>query len=356
MRCPTLKELPPPPPDRTGWPWTEESPQLPDTMPDGQPWPRVSVVTPSYNQGQFLEETLRSVLLQGYPDLEYFVMDGGSTDRSAEILKKYERWLTQWVSEKDCGQSHAINKGWKQSSGTLIAYLNSDDLYCPGAIKDAALSWYAAGFPAVVYSDALVINERSEFLTHSKSDPFDLERMWAVKNPIRQPTAFLGREEVASINWIDESLHYEMDYDLWFRLSRRYRLVYVPGKVWAAMRQHPSAKATHSQALRAEFAQVLTRQLVEAGYPEDSAYQREIWRGRRFQAVLYYAKGAERRNALSFLLPLLRTDPVFVLRQPVKLLLELTARLIVGGSWFRTRRYMRQRFSFVRKRIQRILH
>ena len=100
-------------------------------MPDGRPWPRMSIVTPSYNQGQFIEETIRSVLLQSYPDLEYIVIDGGSTDESVEIIKKYVEWLAFWVSEPDRGQSDAINKGLTISKGDFLAYLNSDDAYRP---------------------------------------------------------------------------------------------------------------------------------------------------------------------------------------------------------------------------------
>src|SRR5512144_266396 len=111
MRCPSLQELPRPPRGRTGWPWSEASASLPSSMPDGGTWPRISVVTPSFNQARFLEATLRSVLLQGYPNLEYFVLDGGSTDGSTEIIKKYEPWLTHWVSGADGGQSAAINSG-----------------------------------------------------------------------------------------------------------------------------------------------------------------------------------------------------------------------------------------------------
>ncbi len=93
MRCPTLTELPAPDPLKSGWPWTEQTDFLPEVMPDGQPWPRISIVTPSYNQAAFLEETIRSVLLQGYPDIEFVVIDGGSQDKSAELIRKYEPWL-----------------------------------------------------------------------------------------------------------------------------------------------------------------------------------------------------------------------------------------------------------------------
>ncbi|MGB5971795.1 MAG: glycosyltransferase, partial [Nodosilinea sp.] len=107
-------------------------------MPDGSEWPRVSIVTPSYNQGQFLEETIRSVLLQRYPNLEYIVIDGGSTDNSAEIIEKYQSCITYWVSEKDNGQAHAINKGLKISTGSILGWINSDDLYVKGTLRKIA--------------------------------------------------------------------------------------------------------------------------------------------------------------------------------------------------------------------------
>ena len=117
MRCPTLAELPPPPAGKSGWPWTFETRRLPPTRSDGLAWPRISVVTPSYDQGQFIEETIRSVLLQGHPDIEYVIINRGSADQSVEIIRRYEPWLTYWVSEKDRGQAHAINKGFSRTTG-----------------------------------------------------------------------------------------------------------------------------------------------------------------------------------------------------------------------------------------------
>src|SRR5215831_12852093 len=164
MRCPKLSELPAPPSGKTGWPWTEEGQRLPDQMPDGCPWPLISVVTPSLNQGKFIEETIRSVLLQGYPELDYIIIDGGSTDGSVEVIKKYEPWLTYWVSEPDRGQSHAINKGWQRACGEIVAWLNSDDTYNRGALRCAVEAFRYNTAVGMVYSDMNYIDVSSNVI------------------------------------------------------------------------------------------------------------------------------------------------------------------------------------------------
>jgi len=134
----TLADLPSPPPGRSGWPWTEASEPLPSTAPGGVRWPGIAIVTPSMNQGAYLEAAIRSVLLQGYPNLEYVIMDGGSTDGSRELIERYAPFLTSWTSEPDGGQYEAITRGHTRTSGHLMAWINSDDLYLPGAFRAVA--------------------------------------------------------------------------------------------------------------------------------------------------------------------------------------------------------------------------
>jgi glycosyltransferase involved in cell wall biosynthesis len=213
-------------------------------MADGSPWPRVSIVTPSYNQGRFIEETIRSVLLQGYPNLEYIIMDGGSTDGTVDIIRKYEPWLAYWVSEKDRGQSHAVNKGWQRATGEILAYLNSDDLYLPGAIHRAVEALSQNQTAALVYSDGIWIDEAGGFLKLQQSGPLDARQMLTGASPfgIPQPTAFMRRDAVQMVGWLDESLHMAMDFDLWVKLALRNPLHYVNGPSLAMLRVHADMK------------------------------------------------------------------------------------------------------------------
>jgi len=242
MRCPRLYELPPPPDGKTGWPWNEETPPLPEILPDGAPWPRISIVTPSYNQAAFLEETIRSVLLQGYPNLEYIIMDGGSNDGSVDIIKKYAPHLEHWASEPDRGQSHAINKGWERATGAVVAFLNSDDLYLPSALRDSVTYLHEHAGTDMMYAYCQDIDQDGAPLELKGPGEFDL-RLFLDSCYIRQPTVFLRRSLRERVGYLDESLYYALDYDYWLRSVK----FTTPGRlahVTACARYHADAKST----------------------------------------------------------------------------------------------------------------
>jgi glycosyltransferase involved in cell wall biosynthesis len=250
-----LDDLPQPPSSKTGWPWTEESLQLPDTLPDGSPWPCISIVTPSYNQGQFIEETIRSVLLQGYPNLEYIIIDGGSTDNSVEIIKKYSPWLAYWVSEKDRGQSHAINKGWERAHGEIIAYLNSDDIYTPGALEIVAKSFRKESNFSAVVGKTNYINTSSQFIGISQKpyvsseSPCDLSLVDPDLWFLPQPSSFWYRPILEKAGmFVREDLHYTMDRELFYRTSKIAKIA-LTDKPLASFRIHEHNKSISQRSM-----------------------------------------------------------------------------------------------------------
>jgi glycosyltransferase involved in cell wall biosynthesis len=261
MRCPTLNDLLAPPAGKTGWPWTEESPQHPDAMPDGRPWPRISIVTPNLNLDQYLEETIRSVLLQGYPNLEYFVMDGGSTDRSVEIIERYSQWLTHWESERDRGQSHAINKGFARATGDLWAWVNSSDLYLPGALE-AFVHLRARRPDAVVLMGAcelVDIDGRARVQLPKVGSFFDiLDPVRASSNPcVYQPAQMWSGERAREVGPVDETLDLAMDSDFVLRLLEPDRAAACMSNAVARMYFHEGQKSGDS--LASEFATATMR-------------------------------------------------------------------------------------------------
>jgi glycosyltransferase involved in cell wall biosynthesis len=216
-------DFPPPPPGNTGWPWIASVEPLPQAMHNGSAWPHIGVITPSYNQAPFLEETIRSVLLQGYPSLEYIVIDGGSTDGSLEIIRKYERWLAYWVSEPDRGQTHAINKGLAKATGQVVAWLNSDDTYLPGTLDRVAAAFQGDPPARLVYASAQFVDDDGQVLKPYPAFPLALGllrlRYW-LGWPIPQPTVFADRRLVDQYGLLDESYHYALDYEWLIRLSQ----------------------------------------------------------------------------------------------------------------------------------------
>jgi glycosyltransferase involved in cell wall biosynthesis len=247
MQCPELHELPAPPPGKTGWPWTEGSRQLAAAPADHGPWPRVTVITPSFNQGQFLEATIRSVLLQGYPDLEYFVLDGGSTDNSVEVIKRYSPWITHWVSAPDGGQSAAITRGLTMGSGLFATWINSDDMLYQNALVEHASR---VGFlPNTVYvglcarmdADGTVVAMHRGRI-HTLEDLVHISKVWRTGGHIIQPEVLFPRELAIRVGGLSSSIHDAMDYELWgkfFLAGAQFQYTDIP---FGMFRRHAGQK------------------------------------------------------------------------------------------------------------------
>jgi len=268
---PRLADLPPPPPGKRGWPWTEERPR--PSVEEAEGFPSITIVTPSFNQAAFAEATLRSVLLQGYPRLEYVVMDGGSTDGSVEIIRKYERWLAGWVSEKDDGQSHAINKGFDRASGEVVAWLNSDDRLMPASLQAVARAVLARRDAAAWVGAARSVTPSGRLIYVNEPRGLDLPSLadWGGAGGFIQPAAFFSRAAVVRAGPLDERLHFAFDLDFFLRLAEQGPLVGTR-EVWAEETIHPSAKTNaqrgkslaeaHVVQIRRGFEEVAKRQMA----------------------------------------------------------------------------------------------
>ena len=223
------------------------------------PQPLFSIVTPSYNQAAYLEQTMRSVLDQDYPSVEYFVVDGGSTDGSVDLIRNYSDRLTWWVSEKDRGQGEAINKGLARANGEIVAWLNSDDYYLPNAISSAMEVFQQNPDVLLVYSDMLAVDGNSKTLNVLKYRQYSLEDLLCFQI-IGQPAVFFRREAYERAGKLDISFHYMLDHHLWIRIARQGRILHVP-QTWAAARFHSQAKNRY---LAAEFGREAFRILESA--------------------------------------------------------------------------------------------
>lgn len=188
--------------------------------------PLVSIVTPTYNMAQYLEETIQSVLSQDYPRIEYLVMDAGSNDGTLEILKKYEGRL-RYVSEPDEGQADAVNKGFQRTSGEIFAFLNADDLYLPGAIGAAVRQFQETPQVGVVYGEAWYTAQSGEIIRPYPTQPFDRNRFQS-QCYICQPASFIRRDVFRAVGGLNARLHYALDYDLWVRIAKHYDMAAVP--------------------------------------------------------------------------------------------------------------------------------
>ena len=265
MRCPTLCELPSAPPGKTGWPWTEENPRLPDVRPDGSPWPKLSIIMATFNAAEFFEESLRSALLQGYPNLEIVVIDGASTDGTVDLIHKYEPWIAYWVSEPDRGQSHATNKGFAAATGVWLGWLNADDTYVPGILT--RLGSYLAHPEAVdlVYGDVRYTDETGKLRDIFQPREFSIAAM-AEGGMIHTPSVFWQRRLNVLAGPVSEQYQVSADNDFWMRVVPHARCRYAPG-VMSTFRRHEGSKT-----VQAELKLVQETYLMFYGYLEQEPY------------------------------------------------------------------------------------
>ena len=193
--------------------------------------PSIAVVTPSYNTGRHIGAAVRSVLDQDYPNFDYIVMDGGSTDQTVDVLCGFGDRL-RWVCRKDNGQADAINKGFAQTSGEILSWLNSDDMYAPGAFRAVAEFFAANPDVDVVYGDANYTDARGRFIASCVHvEPFNRRRLFLYSDFIVQPATFFRRSAYEAVGGVDPDLHWAMDYDLWLKMARRFNFAYLPRRL-----------------------------------------------------------------------------------------------------------------------------
>lgn len=228
--------------------------------------PLITVVTPSYNQGRFIRATIESVLSQDYPNLEYIVMDGGSTDETAAVVSDYGSRLT-WISEKDRGQSHAINKGFRMAKGEIVSWLNSDDLILPGALRHAANAFEKNPLAGAIYGEGYLIDEAGEITSRFPATvPFDLWKLMYLSDYILQQTSYFRKPVIEEVGYLDEDLHWGLDWDLFIRIGKKYQLQYIP-EYMGCLREYGAAKTFSGGGRRFRELATILRRHGDLRYP-----------------------------------------------------------------------------------------
>lgn len=214
--------------NKTGWPWQDTNTSIKKI--EDIEWPRITVIMPSYNQGGFIEESIRSVILQKYPNLEFMIFDGGSSDNTLDIIAKYEDHISYWESKKDKGQSHAINKGYEKATGEYVAWLNSDDLYYPGALLEIGRAIRSNPEAGMIYGAGSKIDINSKEILEIPFRSYN-KKLLSTRFYILQQSSFIKKSVLDRENMVIEKLHYTMDWELSIRMSRLAQVVAINAKI-----------------------------------------------------------------------------------------------------------------------------
>ena len=248
-------------------------------------YPKISIITPSYNQAEFLERTILSVLNQNYPNLEYIIIDGGSTDGSVEIIKKYEKYLSYWISEKDNGQTDAINKGFKIATGEIFAWINSDDTYLLGTFSKVAKAFQQHPEADLMYGNIYFINEDDGIIGKLGLTKLDMAHFVFEGISLAQQAVFCTKDIYNKIGGLNLQYQFCMDFDLFIRITHIGHLRYIP-EYLANFRIHKDSKtSTNSDTWRIEHDEIMKRYLPQNADKIHFIYKKNLCRLRR---ILYY--------------------------------------------------------------------
>jgi glycosyltransferase involved in cell wall biosynthesis len=235
-----VKKLPPAG-KKHGWPWDTPVRRLPAQMPNGKEWPRITIVTPAYNQAHYLEETIRSVLLQGYPNLEYIVINDGSADNTEDVIRRYEPWISYWTTQKNAGQPTAINNGFARSTGEIMGWLNSDDLLLPQALERSTLARQRNPKAKVTCGFRLVIDEASRVVKDWIVPLVDNQEL-GLCCFMAQETVLWNREVWEKIGPLEPHWRVILDYEYWHRMiANGYEFSLIPAFL-GCFRSYPECK------------------------------------------------------------------------------------------------------------------
>ncbi len=242
------------------------------------PLPRITVVTPSYNQANYLPETIESILNQGYPNLDYIVIDGGSSDGSADIIRRYSSHLTYWVSEKDAGQSHAIMKGFHKGTGELFAWVNSDDILLPGCLQAVADCYLREHRPDIIHTNIVYMDSESRvsrcIRTPRQRHFFFFRGVWCGY----APSVFFKSALFEEVGGLCEDYRLSMDLDIWLRMMQRgAQVAHIP-RYLGAFRWHDQAKTVCSLETRAGTENPETVKILGERLSTSSPAWRDFWR------------------------------------------------------------------------------
>ena len=260
---------------------------------------RVSIITPSFNQAQFLEQTILSVLNQSFAGIEYIVIDGGSTDGSVEIIQKYEDRLSYWQSRKDRGHWDAVHQGFQRATGDILHFLNSDDLLVDGAVERIVDTFQRNSAAGMVYGKAKFIDSEGAYIQDYPGGEFDIAsvfRTW--DNPVPQPSAFLRREIFEKHGSPDEVWYFCADFEYWIRISPHTKFVYLP-EYLACMRIHSTSKTSRFESVQGQELIQLCKQSIQSDrFAHTQVDAVESLQGAYLRASMHFRRSGEKLKAL----------------------------------------------------------